>query len=357
MRNCIEYVLRVDKIEQEFVGVTGPFSAEVINYDNVYRAFIDEKKLWKKDSGRMYAHNVISWHKDEKINLREAFAFGMEFAEKWFRGFQTLVAVHKEREHLHLHLITNTVNYENGYKLHNSKKDMEKMKQFTNEMCRERGLSIAKKGKSFDGGDLEEGHVRAWSKDTYHLLQNETKDSFVADCALAVLEVKESSISKEEFIDGMKLRGWAVVWTDKRKHITFENEVGQKVRGTNISKTFNLEITKEALLNEFERQAEQSQSEYKYTSDKSTDQRTLQSDYGEANTRAEDTGAFLAKLRAEEGASAEKRDNQILKRTNREIERERQNINRKYTTNETKQGVDTKQRESASRNRKNDRSR
>ena len=55
-----------------------------INYDLVYQTFLEEKKLWNKDSGRMYAHNIISWHKDEQITPEQAFEFGKEFAEKWF---------------------------------------------------------------------------------------------------------------------------------------------------------------------------------------------------------------------------------------------------------------------------------
>ena len=96
MRNCIEYVLRQDKTGELLTYVTGPYCHDEINYDLVYRTFLEEKKMWNKDSGRMYAHNIISWHKDEQITLEQAFEFGKEFAEKWFSGFQTLVAVHKD---------------------------------------------------------------------------------------------------------------------------------------------------------------------------------------------------------------------------------------------------------------------
>ena len=41
------------------------------------------------------------------------------------------------------------------------------MKQFTNQMCRERGLTVAEKGKHFDGSQIEKGEVIAWSKDKY----------------------------------------------------------------------------------------------------------------------------------------------------------------------------------------------
>ena len=253
MRNCIEYVLRQDKTSELLTYVTGPYCHNEINYDLVYRTFLEEKKMWNKDTGRMYAHNIISWHKDEQITPEQAFEFGKEFAENWFSGFQTLVAVHKDKDHVHCHLVTNSVSYEDGRKLHNTRKDLERMKQLTNQMCRERGLTVAEKGKHFDGSQIEKGEVIAWSKDKYNLFRQQVKDSFVADCAMAVLKALENCISKEKFIEKMKQFGWNVNWTEKRKHITFQNQDGKKVRDSNLSKTFHLDISKEGLENEFDR--------------------------------------------------------------------------------------------------------
>ena len=251
MRNCIEYVLRQDKTSELLTYVTGPYRHDEIDYDLVYRTFLEEKKMWNKDTGRMYAHNIISWHKDEQITPEQAFEFGKEFAENWFSGFQTLVAVHKDKDHIHCHLVTNSVSYEDGRKLHNTRKDLERMKQLTNQMCRERGLTVAEKGKHFDGSQIEKGEVIAWSKDKYNLFRQQVKDSFVADCAMAVLKALENCISKEKFIEKMKQFGWNVNWTEKRKHITFQNQEGKKVRDSNLFKTFHLDISKEGLENEF----------------------------------------------------------------------------------------------------------
>ena len=251
MRNCIEYVLRQDKTSELLTYITGPYCHNEINYDLVYRTFLEEKKMWNKDTGRMYAHNIISWHKDEQITPEQAFEFGKEFAENWFSGFQTLVVVHKDKDHVHCHLVTNSVSYEDGRKLHNTRKDLERMKQLTNQMCRERGLTVAEKGKHFDGSQIEKGEVIAWSKDKYNLFRQQVKDSFVADCAMAVLKALENCISKEKFIEKMKQFGWNVNWTEKRKHITFQNQEGKKVRDSNLFKTFHLDISKEGLENEF----------------------------------------------------------------------------------------------------------
>ena len=265
MRNCIEYVLRQDKTSELLTYITGPYCHNEINYDLVYRTFLEEKKMWNKDTGRMYAHNIISWHKDEQITPEQAFEFGKEFAENWFSGFQTLVAVHKDKDHIHCHLVTNSVSYEDGRKLHNTRKDLERMKQLTNQMCRERKLTVAEKGKHFDGSQIEKGEVVAWSKDKYNLFRQQVKDSFVADCAMAVLKALENCISKEKFIEKMKQFGWNVNWTEKRKHITFQNQDGKKVRDSNLSKTFHLDISKEDLENEFDRNYERVRAEAERT--------------------------------------------------------------------------------------------
>ena len=45
MRNCIEYVLRQDKTSELLTYVTGPYCHDEINYDLVYRTFLEEKKI------------------------------------------------------------------------------------------------------------------------------------------------------------------------------------------------------------------------------------------------------------------------------------------------------------------------
>ena len=255
MRNVIEYVLRDDKVKQGFVEVTGPYAAETINYDDVYKTWLEEKKLWDKDSGRMYAHNIISFHKDEVVTPAEVLEIGKEFADRFFSGHQCVIGVHQDKDHLHCHIVTNSVSYIDGLKLHQTKRDLEQQKEYTNNLCLERGLSVAEKGRHFDGSRIEVGEITAWSKDKYNLLINDAKKSFVAECAIAIMETVPKSASREDFISGMEERGWSVQWEDKRKHIVFQNQNGDKVRDSNIEKTFSgMEVNKEVLLNEFTRQ-------------------------------------------------------------------------------------------------------
>lgn len=245
MRNVIEYVLRDDKIREGYVEISGPYGADTINTNDIYQTWLKEKRLWNKDSGRMYAHNIISFHKDEQILPRQVFEIGQEFADHFFSRHQYLIGVHQDKDHLHCHIVTNSVSYIDGHKLHQTKKDLKRQKEYTNHLCLERGLTVAEKGHHFDGSRIEQGEIMAWNKDKYKLLINDSKKSFVADCAISILEVLPQSCNREEFISGMEARGWSVRWQDSRKHITFQNKHGEKVRDSNIEKTFSgMEVNK-----------------------------------------------------------------------------------------------------------------
>ena len=257
MSNVISYVLRSDKVTEGFVLITGPYKPDTITKDGVYRSFLDEKKQWGNDSGRMYSHNIISFHKNERITPAQCLEIGKEFSGKFFNDFQNLIGIHQDKDHLHCHIVTNTVSYIDGHKLHQTKHDLEKQKAYTNELCRGRGFTVAEKGKHFDGSQIEEGHITSWKKDKYNLLANDSKKSYAAECAISIMKAVPESATREEFILKMSEMGWAVKWSETRKHIIYQDKDGHKIRDSNIEKTFSLNASKEALNREFERQAEQ----------------------------------------------------------------------------------------------------
>ena len=294
MRNVLEYVLRDEKIKQGYVEITGPYPGETINYDEVYQSWLAEKRLWDKDSGRMYTHNIISFHKDEQVAPEQVLEIGTKFAERFFPYHQYVIGVHQDKDHLHCHIVTNSVSYVDGRKLHQTRRDLEQQKEFTNSLCLERGLTIAEKGHHFDGSVIEQGEITAWSKDKYNLLINDAKKSFVAECAISILEVVPQSTTREEFISGMEERGWSVRWEDSRKHIVFQNEDGKKVRDSNIEKTFaGMEVNKEALLNEFTRQNELRIAKLKADRDRELAEAELKRYYAELESAA--AGLYTAK--------------------------------------------------------------
>lgn len=253
LNRVIHYVLEENKTPDELLYFDGPYKYDTITPENVYQAFIDEKKLWNKDTGRMYAHYSVAFHRDDNITKEQVLEIGKEVFGRIFDGHQFLLAVHTDRDHLHVHMVANSVSYVDGHKIHTSNSDLERYKEMSNEIFRQHGLHVAQKGYHFDGTPFDDTEVTSWDKNTYNMMANRPQDSFKISCMMALTECKRKARCKEEFTSLMKDKGWEVIWTDSRKYITFVNADGKRVRDKTIAKELNTRIDKETLENEFER--------------------------------------------------------------------------------------------------------
>lgn len=91
------------------------------------------KNLYHKNSGRQYIHIIQSFNSKDNLSAEEIHKAGIKLAEK-FNGYQVLVATHIDKNHLHNHLIINSVSFENGYKIQMSKKDLQDLKDYSDKM-------------------------------------------------------------------------------------------------------------------------------------------------------------------------------------------------------------------------------
>lgn len=253
LNRVIHYVLEENKTPDELLYFDGPYKYDTITPENVYQAFIDEKKLWNKDTGRMYAHYSVAFHRDDNITKEQVLEIGKEVFGRIFDGHQFLLAVHTDRDHLHVHMVANSVSYVDGHKIHTSNSDLERYKEMSNDIFRQHGLHVAQKGYHFDGTPFDDTEVTSWDKNTYNMIANRPQDSFKISCMIALTECRRKARSKEEFTSLMKDKGWEVIWSDSRKYITFVNADGKRIRDKTIAKELNTRIDKETLENEFER--------------------------------------------------------------------------------------------------------
>ena len=160
--------------------------------------------------------------------------------------------------------IVNSVSYVDGHKFHQSKKDLQNLKNLCDEICKEKGLTITEKGKTFKQTEREE--LSAYSKETYRMLKKAEEgkvDSYVTNIAVEVLTAKEQATSKVEFVEMLLEKGIRTDWKENRKYITFTDIEREKqglkkckVRNNRLEQYFNMEFGKDELENEFERNAE-----------------------------------------------------------------------------------------------------
>lgn len=216
------------------------------------------KALWNKQGGREYMHFVQSF-KPGETTPEKAQEIGKEIAEKneaW-KGFEILVVTHKDREHIHNHIVVNSVSFEDGHKLQSSKADLEKLKNLSDEICIREHLSVIDRNKP-----SERENVTAYKKDTYKILKDAelgATESYVQNIAAAIIETKSKVTSQEDFIKSMNEKGYEVDWQEAHKNITFTDikreqhgEKKCKVRNSRLEKYYNIDFSKEGLLHDFE---------------------------------------------------------------------------------------------------------
>lgn len=99
--------------------------------------------MFGKTGGRQGYHFVISLKPGEGTP-EIMYDIAMHFAKEAFAGeYEAVVAVHTDREHLHAHIVINSVNMVNGYKFQCRDGDWKyKFQPITNKLCEEYGLHI-----------------------------------------------------------------------------------------------------------------------------------------------------------------------------------------------------------------------
>lgn len=236
---AITYVTKEEKTEEKLI------SGIECSPDTAIEEMKATKELWGKTEGRQYKHFVHSFPPDEKVTPEQAHELANQLCEERFKGHEVLIATHQDSDHIHSHIIVNSVNYVDGHKLQWSKADLEQMKKICNELSQQHGLSIPEKGEEITTYNLAKYKVLEQS------IAGEYK-SYVFDCYKAVNVVKKTATSREEFISKMKEHGFETNWSDTRKHIAFTDQDGNKVRNGNLEKTFKEPFGKEELEHGFE---------------------------------------------------------------------------------------------------------
>lgn len=220
------------------------------------KSFEITRNLNNQTTGREHYHIVQSFAKGE-TTAEQAHEIGNKLAKSEnFKGFQAVVITHKDKEHIHNHIVINSVSFETGKKYVSNAKSLYRIRDFSDNLCKEYGLQIVEK-------KLEK-EVRTYdfSKQKIFEKVNEGKvKSYVIETKKAVDKALETATDKKEFIEQMRGQGYSVKWNDelkpngelKNKNITFENENGEKVRLSNLQKTFSDEkYSREGLKTEFE---------------------------------------------------------------------------------------------------------
>ena len=139
LKNALEYIQNPDKTE-ECILVGG------INClpDTAFEQMEETKNIFHKTGKRQGYHVIISFSPEEKVTAEQAMYVLEHFAKDVLGDdYEAVYAVHTDREHMHGHLIWNSVSMTTGKKYNSPKSNWKNhLQPITNKYCDELGFSI-----------------------------------------------------------------------------------------------------------------------------------------------------------------------------------------------------------------------
>lgn len=154
LADVIEYAANEDKTENR-IFVSG------VNCSTLYAKdqFNTTKKRFGKDGGTVAFHAYQSFAEGE-ATPKEAHDIGIALAnELWGDSFQVVIATHLNTKCLHNHFVINSVSFKDGKRFHSTAESYRQMREVSDRLCKEYGLSIVaepkSRGKSYRQYQLE----------------------------------------------------------------------------------------------------------------------------------------------------------------------------------------------------------
>lgn len=214
------------------------------NVDTWSSDFQLTKSIYNKLEGRQYKHFTQSFDKNCKLTPQQVHQTGIDLIKscKQFQGFQAVVITHLDKEHLHNHIVINSVNLETGKKFQMSNSNLKTLKK-NMELSLSKNYNIAPTLP-------QKSKVKAQGTKIYKVLeksQKHTYKSFTVDITQGVSSALENSKNKNEFTESLKEKNITANYSNEHNTIMFVDNDLNMVSSKKIKKMFNIDCDNNSL--------------------------------------------------------------------------------------------------------------
>ena len=141
LAQAIAYVVNGDKTEEQVLT-----AAQGCSLGSACAEMQDAKIRWNKTDGVQLYHIIQSFRPGE-ITPGLALEIAQEFVREHLPGYQAVIGIHTDRDHIHAHIVFNSVNQLTGEKYHsNARSYYQQIRGISDRLCREHGLSVIMTG-------------------------------------------------------------------------------------------------------------------------------------------------------------------------------------------------------------------
>ena len=224
----LEYIANPDKTQREFTDSEKQALADVIAYaaneDKTERFFyttgincsvecardqFDTTKLRFGKTGGNVAYHAYQSFREGEVTPDEAHAIGVQLAkELWGDRFQMVVATHVNTKCTHNHIVINSVSFKDGMKFHDCRDTYRLLRETSDRICMEHGLSIVDKPKGRGVNQYLYKMEKAGMPTRYNVARQAIDESIAL------------SLNLEEFKSELRNRGYSYRFDPQRKYWT-----------------------------------------------------------------------------------------------------------------------------------------
>ena len=219
--------------------------------DYAKSAFKATRELYDKTGGNQ-GHVVIQSFKPGEVTPEQCNQLGLELAEKIAPNHQVAIYTHEDTEHVHNHIVINSIDLDTGKKFYNNKQALKDIRQANDEISKTHNLSIPDKQAQIRYTQAEQ-NIMDKSKDV--------KASWKNQIRIAIEDTKEQATDFDEFNELLKPKGVEIArMTDKT--ITYKHiKEDKKVRGSKLGNDYDKEELDNGFRLEKQRRNRQSEQE------------------------------------------------------------------------------------------------
>ena len=133
--------------------------------------------------GKVVGYHGIQSFREGEVTPEQAFAIGKATARRmWGARYQVLVTVHLNTDNVHCHFVVNPVSFRDGSKFKNKIGDHKELRNISDEICREHGLSVLENSDFYSKGKKKEYWVHKAAKQTHRDMLRRDVEEALAKC-------------------------------------------------------------------------------------------------------------------------------------------------------------------------------
>jgi len=214
--------------------------------DNWSTDFRLTKAVFDNLDGRQYKHFTQAFEKESGLSQEEVHKAGIDLVKmcKQFEGFQAVVITHNDKEHLHNHIVINSVNSETGKKFRMSNSELKTLKKNMDKYLKQEFNLEPTKAK--------EGIVKTQDTKTHQAIKRALEsdyESFTLNLAKDIKKSLDESTTQEELKGNLEKKNIKMDISENHNVIMFVDKNKKKVSSKKLNQIFGVEFDKNSLEN------------------------------------------------------------------------------------------------------------